>query len=42
MLRNLERSDIPEMCGFATEEWNMALDAVPLEHFGRGYFHGDT
>lgn len=39
MLRDLELSDIPELAGFAPEEWNMALDAVLLGHFGRGYFH---
>ena len=39
MLRDLELSDIPKLAGFAPEEWNMALDAVLLEHFGRGYFH---
>ncbi len=39
MLRDLELSDIPRLAGFAPEEWNMALDAVLLEHFGRGYFH---
>jgi GNAT superfamily N-acetyltransferase len=39
MLRDLELSDIPELAGFAPKEWNMALDAVLLEHFGHGYFH---
>ncbi len=38
MLRDLELSDIPKLAGFAPEEWNMALDAVLLLHFGRGYF----
>jgi GNAT superfamily N-acetyltransferase len=38
MLRDLELSDIPKLAGFAPQEWNMALDAVLLEHFGRGYF----
>ena len=39
MLRDLELSDIPRLTGFAPEEWNMALDAVLVEHFGRSYFH---
>ena len=39
VLRNLELSDIPELAGFAPEEWKMALDGVLLQHFGRGYFH---
>ena len=28
-----------KLARFAPEEWNVALDAVLLEHFGRGYFH---
>ena len=39
VLRDLELSDIPKLVGFAPAEWNTALDAVLLEHCGRGYFH---
>lgn len=39
MLRDLELSDIPKLEAFAPKEWNMALDALFLKHFGRSYFH---
>ena len=39
MLRELELGDIPKLVRFAPKEWNMTLDTVILQHFGRGYFH---
>ena len=39
-LRDLEWSDVPGLEGFAPEEWQIALDAVVLQHLGRPYFHG--
>ncbi len=37
--RDLAIGDIPKLAGFAPAEWQVALDAVLLQHFGRGYFH---
>ena len=39
-LHDLELAEIPGLESFAPEEWQIALDAVVLQHFGRQYFHG--
>ena len=37
--RDLEIRDVPKLAAFAPAEWQVALDAVLLQHIGRAYFH---